>query len=133
MRKAIAPGLSSMATKGWFSSWYQDQYFPAVWFAPADESGVNPDELKPSGSGGKNWGMDRLRVRAAITDEGDSLLALATVPNDIAAALAVVDDADVVQAQAFITWQQVEMVLARARLVRSPQVALIRSRYEAAT
>lgn len=77
--------------------------------------------------------MDRLRVRAAITDEGDSLLALATVPNDIAAALAVVDDADVVQAQAFITWQQVEMVLARARLVRSPQVALIRSRYEAAT
>ena len=34
--------------------------------------------------------MDRLRVRAAITDEGDSLLALATVPNDIAAALAVV-------------------------------------------
>lgn len=37
--------------RGWFGAWYQDGYFPPVWFAPADESAVPPEELKPTGGG----------------------------------------------------------------------------------
>lgn len=120
-----------MATNGWFGAWYQDGYFPPVWFAPVDESGVPPDELKPTGSGGKNWdlGLSRLQVHAALTDQDDALRAVADVPRDIVAALALVDGADTVQASAFIAWPQVEMVIAKARLVRTPKVALIRSKY----
>lgn len=32
--------------EGWFAQWFANGWFPAVWFAPADESGVNPDELQ---------------------------------------------------------------------------------------
>lgn len=37
-----------MALEGWYSHWYAGGYFPAVWFAPGDESGVPPDELQPN-------------------------------------------------------------------------------------
>lgn len=37
-----------MALDGWYSHWYAGGYFPAVWFAPGDESGVPPDELQPN-------------------------------------------------------------------------------------
>jgi hypothetical protein len=36
-----------MATNGWYSDWYANGWYPSVWFAPADESGVPPDELTP--------------------------------------------------------------------------------------
>lgn len=32
--------------------YFSEQYFPAVWFAPADESHVPPDELRPEFRGG---------------------------------------------------------------------------------
>lgn len=37
-----------MALDGWYSHWYAGGYFPAVWFAPGDESGVPPEELQPN-------------------------------------------------------------------------------------
>lgn len=42
-----------MATDGWFQNWFQAAYFPPVWFAPADESHLTDDELRPEyrGSG----------------------------------------------------------------------------------
>jgi len=35
--------------QGWFYQWFADGWFPPVWFAPADESAVPPEELRPSG------------------------------------------------------------------------------------
>lgn len=42
-----------MATEGWFPTWFSASYFPPVWFAPADESHLTDDELRPEyrGSG----------------------------------------------------------------------------------
>ena len=42
-----------MATEpGWFYQWFADNWFPPVWFAPADESAVPPEELRPGGGAG---------------------------------------------------------------------------------
>lgn len=35
------------ANQGWFGEWYAGGWFPSVWFAPADESHLLPDELAP--------------------------------------------------------------------------------------
>lgn len=34
------------ANAGWFDAWFANGWFPAVWFAPGDESGVPPEELQ---------------------------------------------------------------------------------------
>jgi len=42
-----------MASSGWFYYHFESEYFSPVWFAPADETGVPPDELRQDpGPGG---------------------------------------------------------------------------------
>ncbi len=35
-----------MALEGWYHNWFQASYFDPVWFAPADESGLDDEELR---------------------------------------------------------------------------------------
>lgn len=35
------------ADGGWFAGWYDDDGFPPVWFAPADDSHLTPAERQP--------------------------------------------------------------------------------------
>ncbi len=37
------------AESGWFPTWYAGSWFPSVWFAPADEEHLTPEEQRPSG------------------------------------------------------------------------------------
>ncbi len=45
------------ATEGWYAEWFANGWFPSVWFAPADETAVPPEQLQPqfsgAGAGGK--------------------------------------------------------------------------------
>jgi hypothetical protein len=36
------------ANEGWFGDWFANGWFPAVWFAPSDESHLLPEETAPS-------------------------------------------------------------------------------------
>ena len=75
----------------------------------------------------------RVHVSANMRDDDDMLQAVAAVDRIVAAALSATDESDILVASAWAQWPEVQMVIAKARLVRSPQVALIRSKYEAAT
>lgn len=35
--------------QGWFPDWYAGGWFPSVWFAPADESHLVAEEIRPGG------------------------------------------------------------------------------------
>jgi hypothetical protein len=40
------------ANEGWYSQWFANGWFPSVWFAPGDESGVPVEELRLEYRGG---------------------------------------------------------------------------------
>jgi hypothetical protein len=40
------------ANEGWYSQWFANGWFPSVWFAPGDESGVPVEELRQEYRGG---------------------------------------------------------------------------------
>lgn len=46
---------------GWFYEWYEDKYFPPVWFAPADDSHIPEEELKPGAGGYGNQRREPVR------------------------------------------------------------------------
>lgn len=52
-----------MAANYWQPEWFLTGWFPAVWFAPADETGVPPEELREEYYGG--GGTAHYRGRAA--------------------------------------------------------------------
>lgn len=40
------------ANTGWYGDWYATGWFPSVWFAPADESHLTPEETAQGGGRG---------------------------------------------------------------------------------
>jgi hypothetical protein len=53
-----------MAASYWQPDWFLTGWFPAVWFAPADETGVPEEELRPEYNGGIS-GRQRSETRSA--------------------------------------------------------------------
>lgn len=51
------------ANRGWFYYHFEAEYFSPVWFAPADETGVPPEELREEyiGGGGHSGPSDNAR------------------------------------------------------------------------
>lgn len=46
------------AESGWFYQWFADGWFPSVWFAPADDEHLAPEERATTG------GARRRRINA---------------------------------------------------------------------
>ena len=57
---------------GWFYDWFKNGWFPSVWFAPGDESGIPDDELRPEYHGG---GLKRISERVPQAETEDDLIA----------------------------------------------------------
>lgn len=88
-----------MAAEGWYSTWFANGWFPSVWFAPGDESGIPEDELRQeyrgNGSGRHGpWGdpfadLDRIvREKWEAIEQADArdLAQSADVPAQVEAA-----------------------------------------------
>lgn len=77
--------------------------------------------------------QSRVVAALSVTDDSDTLLAAVHIEQAQVLALVVTDQEDAVMAMAAVYWQEAQMVIDRARLIQAPKVALIKSRYEAAT
>lgn len=70
-----------MAADGWYPEWFAAGWFPEVWFAPADESGLSEEELAPvyreAGKGGPNPPRKRKKRREQYNDD-DEVMAIAS-------------------------------------------------------
>lgn len=59
---------------GWYSLWFADSYFPPVWFAPADESAVPQEELRPEFRYGGSGRFAGQAARARKTESDAEIL-----------------------------------------------------------
>jgi len=96
---------------------------------------IEPPETAANGAGRFLKRRDVLRrvlVSLSVTDQDDSIYSTAQAAQSVVLRLDAADQADTVQATAVTYWREAQMVIDKARLVKSPAVALIRSKYEAA-